>query len=404
VHYGPNGIELSPRNSFAAWQETVKGRSAPWHPMQVHAAEMLRTTLLEIFLKVTDAANLQRKRAQEQQSLLISELNHRVRNILNLMRGLVSQSRGSADTLEGFTANLDGRIQALARAHDQLTAERWEPTSLKTLIQCEFAAYADSRPGRVVITGPDAMIQPNAYTTLALVLHEMATNSVKYGALCDGSGTVSVALSEDRSGGLLISWVERGGPPVQPPKRRGFGSTIIETSIPHELKGSAEISYKVTGVEADFRLPPAAIAEILPPEPAAAEPAAAPQPAAGATALSGLAMVLEDSLIIAMDAAGILEDMGASEVKIVSAVGEALDWLEGNSPGFALLDVNLGDEQSVPVAEALAKRGVPFVLATGYGVTDELQAAYPPCAMVQKPFTAESVRAAAASLLGDDPA
>lgn len=400
---GPNGTRLTPRKSFEAWRETVRGKSTPWTPAEEYAAELLRTTLLEIFLKVTDAANMQRKRAQEQQSLLISELNHRVRNILNLMRGLVSQTRGSARTLEEFTANLDGRIHALARAHDQLTAERWEPTSLKALIACEFEAYADAMSRRVTITGPEAMIQPNAYTTLALVLHEMATNSVKYGALCDNSGTVTVTLRVDRSGGMLIDWVERGGPPVQPPTRRGFGTTIIETSIPHELRGDAEISYKMTGVEAHFRLPPNCIAQIIPEASEQPETIEIKRPATDAGfRLGGQVLVLEDTLIIAMDAAAILEDMGAAEVKITSSVADALAWLKDGTPTCALLDVNLQDEQSLPVAEALAARGIPFVLATGYGMTAELKEAYPPCAIVQKPFSAESLKAAMVSVGAQD--
>lgn len=392
VTVGPNGVRLTPRKSFDVWRETAQGRSAPWTGQQVHAAEILRTVLLEIFLKITEATSLERKRAQEQQELLISELNHRVRNILNLMRGLLAQSRSSARTLEEFTDNLDGRIQSLARAHDQLTAEHWEPSSLISLITCEFAAYADDKTERVHITGPDAMITPRAYTTMALVLHEMATNSMKYGALCDKSGRIQITLGTDSSGGLLIDWVERGGPPVSPPKRRGFGSTIIENSIPHELRGDAQIAYRTSGVEAQFRLPPTAISEIRTTE---AVPAAPPVLDPARTAgISGRALVLEDTLIIAMDAAGILEDLGASEVKIVASVAAALDWIANNPVDLALLDVNLGEEQSVPVAEALHAKGVPFVLATGYGASAELAEVYPPCPIVQKPFSAASIKAA----------
>lgn len=395
VNVGPNGHRLTPRQSFETWRETVEGRSQPWSLEQEHAANKLRTILLEVYLKVLDASETERKRAQEQQQLLISELNHRVRNILNLMRGLLSQSRASSDTLEGFTANLDGRIQSLARAHDQLTSEQWEPTSLKSLIQCEFAAYASDKSARVQITGPDAMIAPNAYTTMALVLHEMATNSIKYGALCDQSGTVEVQLTEDSSGGLLIDWAERGGPPVTPPKRRGFGTTIIEGSIPHELRGDAEVSYKVTGLEAHFRLPPTVISQVV----AETGTTAAPPPAraaetVGALRLSGQGMVLEDSLIIAMDAAASLEDLGASKVEILSSVPEALRWLDHNAVDFAILDVNLGEEQSLPVARRLHETGVPFVLATGYGSAEELVATYPPCTIVQKPFTSTSLEEA----------
>ena len=397
MSYGPNGARLTPRKSFEVWKETVSGRCAPWTVEERHAAELLRTVLLEIFLKVTDAANLERQRNQEQQQLLISELNHRVRNILNLMRGLLAQSRASARSLEEFTENLDGRIHALARAHDQLTAEHWEPASLKELIRCEFAAYANGKSKRVKVDGPDAMITPRAYTTLALVLHEMVTNSVKYGALCDESGSITLTLERDTGDGLLISWIERGGPPVQPPTRRGFGSMIIESSIPHELKGDARIAYKLTGGEAHFRLPPAAIARMGEVEAAPAPVQEAPK--APATRLSGQGLVLEDSLIVAMDAAAILEDFGASDVKITSSVEAALEWLETNRADFALLDVNLGDEQSVAVAERLRDMGTPFVLATGYGETDDLIAAYPPCVIVQKPFSDQSVEQAFAKAM-----
>ncbi|MBU2961053.1 GAF domain-containing protein [Citreicella sp. C3M06] len=394
VTVGPNGIRLTPRKSFEAWRETVTGQSRPWSEGERHAASVLRTVLLEVFLKVTDAANIERKRAQEQQQLLISELNHRVRNILNLMRGLLAQSRSTARTLEEFTENLDGRIQALARAHDQLTAEQWEPASFKELLSCEFAAYAGAMAERVQIIGPDAMVLPRAFTTLALVLHEMATNSCKYGALREAGGQVIVRTSVDRSGGFLFDWVERGGPPVAPPQRRGFGTTIIEGAIPHELQGDAEIAYKLTGVEAHFRLPPTVLSQIVD----EAMPGAAQDPVAAAPSaqfrLAGQGLVLEDTLIIAMDAQGILEDLGAEKVEIRASVAEALDWLSGNEVQFALLDVNLGDGQSLPVAEALAARGVPFVLATGYGATAELAATYPPCAVVQKPFSEASILAA----------
>lgn len=122
--------------------------------------------------------------------------------------------------------------------------------------------------------------------------------------------------------------------------------------------------------------------------------AAAPQPSGdtdGALRLSGQGMVLEDSLIIAMDAAASLEDLGASKVEIISSVPEALRWLDQNRIDFAILDVNLGEEQSLPVARRLHEIGVPFVLATGYGSAEELVSTYPPCTIVQKPFTSTSL-------------
>lgn len=382
---GPNGHQLTPRKSFEAWKETVEGKSLPWTTDQIHAAELLRTVLLEMFLKITDAANMERKRAQEQQALLINELNHRVRNILNLMRGLLSQSRSATGSLEEFSKNLDGRIQALARAHDQLTTEKWEPASLRSLILCEFAAYADGKVRRVKLTGKDAMVHPTAYTTLALVLHELATNSIKYGALCDQSGEVAVDLSYDSNGALRLTWIERGGPPVTAPTRRGFGTVIIENSVPHELKGESDVSYKVTGFEGRFLIPSKFIAKVVDENDAQPEPELEPRDR-GATEL-GNVLVVEDSFIIALDASGILEDLGAGHVEIASSVTAALEFLETNRVSFAVLDVNLGDEQSIPVAQRLTEMGTPFVLATGYGDVQDVRSAYPPCVILQKPFS-----------------
>ncbi|CUH75592.1 HWE histidine kinase domain-containing protein [Tropicibacter naphthalenivorans] len=401
VAVGPNGTRLTPRKSFDAWSHTVEGQCAAWSPYTMHAAELMRTVLLEVFLKVTDATNQERKRAQEQQQLLISELNHRVRNILNLMRGLISQSKSSAGSLREFTENLDGRIHALARAHDQLTAEKWEPSSLRTLIECEFEAYAVTKSSRVRINGNDVMITPQAYTTMALVLHEMATNSIKYGALCDSTGHVDVFLERDANDALLLTWIERNGPPVQPPTRRGFGTVIIEKSVPYELRGDADVNYKITGLEATFRIPAKYITEAKAPDPAVLpKDDSGPAQPGNAASLSGPALVLEDTMIIALDAAACLEDLGASPVKICSSVGEALEAIDKTVFSFALLDVNLGDEQSVPVAQKLAEQGVPFALATGYGETEDIVRVFPPCVIIQKPFSDAALQNAISATLG----
>ncbi|APG46082.1 HWE histidine kinase domain-containing protein [Phaeobacter porticola] len=396
MEIGPNGVRLTPRKSFELWQETVEWRSAPWNEHTQHAANLLRTVLLEVFLKVTEAANAERARAQEQQQLLISELNHRVRNILNLMRGLVTQTKGTARTLTEFTDNLDGRIHSLARAHDQLTNEQWEPASLQALIKCELEAYSSGRADEVVISGPDALIAPQAFTTLALVLHEMTTNSVKHGALSNHVGRVEITLKEEDSGALLIDWVERGGPPVSPPSRRGFGSTIVENSIPHELKGDATVHYKTTGLEAHFRIPTLHLRGIQHDNSRISDTVLVDNGTKGAPVLSGKALVVEDSFIIAMDVSAMLEDMGFFEVVSASSVTKALDKLADGGIEYAVLDVNLGSEQSVPVAEELARQNIPFVLTTGYGEVQTIIDIYPPCPIVQKPI---SERALATALI-----
>jgi len=262
VTVGPNGVRLTPRKSFDAWREIVRGKAHPWAPAELHVADSLRTTLLEVILHLTDIAQTERRGAAERQELLIAELNHRVRNILGLIRGLVSQSRGGATTVEDFASVLGGRVQALARAHDQITRDQWGPASLRVLIEAEAAAYAGEGLGHppggtgvVMDASPDVLLQPEAFTTLVLVLHELMTNSAKYGALYNGRGQVHIHWERDASGRLVILWTERGGPPVQAPTRRGFGTTIIERSIPHDLKGEATVEYLLAGVRARLVIP-----------------------------------------------------------------------------------------------------------------------------------------------------
>ncbi|MEC8015989.1 MAG: HWE histidine kinase domain-containing protein, partial [Pseudomonadota bacterium] len=291
-----------------------------------------------------------------------------------------------ARTLSEFTDNLDGRIHSLARAHDQLTSERWVPASLRTLIECELEAYAEQSDAKMHITGPDVLITPTAYTTLALVLHELTTNSVKHGALGTDAGRVEITLSEDDSGALLIDWIERGGPAVIPPERRGFGSLIVENSIPHELKGDADISYKTSGFEGHFRIPASYLDCFVYADDAPVTPQEEPK-ISDAPRLTGNALIVEDSLIIAMDLSAMMEDMGFFEVKTASNVKKAMAELETGEFDFAVLDVNLGSEQSIPVAEALHKRGVPFVLTTGYGDAKDVVGGYPPCPIVHKPIS-----------------
>jgi light-regulated signal transduction histidine kinase (bacteriophytochrome) len=171
VTLGPNGARLTPRKSFELWMEERRGYSKPWNEDEIAAAEALRITLLEVVLRLADTAHQERERAGHQQDMLIAELNHRVRNILNLIRGLVAQSKEGAETIDQFAEIVGSRIHALARAHDQVTRTDWAPSSLYELIRTETAAYAHHSTDRVAIEGPDALIAPAAFTTLALVIH-----------------------------------------------------------------------------------------------------------------------------------------------------------------------------------------------------------------------------------------
>ena len=390
VEIGPNGVRLTPRKSFEAWKEVVHGQSMPWKTNERRAADALRVTLLEVVLKLADESNAARKRAQDQQELLIAELNHRVRNILSLIRGLVSQSNGDSRSLETYRSVLDARIHALARAHDQLTEKEWDWVPLAALIETEVSAFLSNQSDRIRTEGDQIELTPAAFTTLALVMHELVTNSAKYGALMDSSGSVNVSVELNADGTAQIAWREIGGPPVKPPKRKGFGTTIIEHSIPYELKGTVDTRYRMTGFEAHFTLPASHVRKAAPMRAAEAAPLA---PGGKTVTLAGNALVIEDNMIIALDAVDLLTELGAQNVVTANSVAQALEQIDAHDICFALVDVNLGPELSTPVVERLRAEGIPHVLATGYGASNELQSQFPGAVILRKPYTIDSLRA-----------
>ena len=396
--YGPNGDRLSPRKSFEAWSETVRGQSQPFTALEQQVAESLRATLIEVVLRMSDEAHAERQQAAERQELLIAELNHRVRNILSLIRGLVRQTRGSG-SIDEYVTELDGRIHALARAHNQITSDNWGPAPLRGLIETEAAAYLAGKADRVRTDGPEVLLAPTAFSTLALVLHELMTNSAKYGALSD-NGHVDVRWLVDGQGWLQLDWQEHGGPVVRPPTRQGFGSTIIRRSIPYDLGGEASVEYLPLGLSAHFAIPERHVTQRKARIATAIAEPDAPAPATTAGPLiSGPVLLVEDSLIIAMDAEDILTRLGAESVATASTVPIALDELRHLQPTVAILDINLGSETSLPIADRLKAMGVPYLFATGYGEQAKLPEAHAEAPVLQKPYTIENVARGLGGLL-----
>lgn len=395
--FGPNGARLSPRKSFEAWQETVRGKSAPFTEAERKAADTLRVSILEVLLRFNEETERQQSFATQRQELLIAELNHRVRNILSLIRALIVQSRPGARSVEEFAGTIGSRIQALARAHDQITKQSFAAQNLSEIIETEVQAYIGSKAGRVRLDGPEIYVEARAFSTLALVFHEMVTNSAKYGALSDSGGSVAVAWHIDANECCQIHWREMGGPPVAPPSRRGFGSTIIERSIPHDLGGAAEITYHLSGLSARFALPPAhyQLGDRAQRSPVIGEN---PQTAATMTetdSLRGLsALIVEDNMIIALDAEQILLDNGIGKVFTAASVADALAIIETEPVDMAMLDVNLGSETSFPLVGPLNRKNIPFIFVTGYGEALDLPEGAEMAEAIKKPFADHQMLAA----------
>jgi two-component sensor histidine kinase len=194
-----------------------------------------------------------RKEAEAHAQLLAEELKHRVKNAFTLANSIASQTFRDAETLEEALDAFSGRLAAMARAQDLLTANGRDRVKLGRLVDQALAAYrAVDWPSQLDVGGPQVWIGARMATALSMALHELATNAVKYGALGTASGRVAVnwTLKKEPSGRstLRIEWRERGGPPVTPPKRRGFGSVLVERALAFDLGGSAQLAFNPEGV------------------------------------------------------------------------------------------------------------------------------------------------------------
>ncbi len=185
--------------------------------------------------------------AEERQRLLINELNHRVKNTLAVVQGLAQQSFGRE--ADGLFEVFSGRLGALAGAHTLLTAATWESADLRELVRGSLEATAGRDLARCTLAGPSLTIPPQLAVTLAMIVHELSTNAIKYGALSNGEGTVAVQWSMERTqaaGELVIDWRETGGPAVVPPTREGFGTRLIRRGLGGQ--GRAELDYDPAGL------------------------------------------------------------------------------------------------------------------------------------------------------------
>lgn len=398
---GPNGSRLTPRKSFEAWQETVRGKSRPWTQLELKSAEALRVAILEVLLRFNEENERLQSEASQRQELLIAELNHRVRNVLGLVRAVILRSRAGARSIDDFASIIGARIQSLARAHDQITDASFASQSLAGLIRTEAEAYIADKVSRVHLDGPSIMVNAKAFSTLALVFHEMVTNSAKYGALSDSRGEIRVGWHIDDNEWCVIDWKEIGGPPVQVPSRRGFGSSIIERSIPHELGGHASLNWRVQGLEARFVLPPTIYTRGADPEAPSREREPQVRPESALSALSGIsALLVEDNMIMALDAEQILLENGLASVHTAMSLSDAHRIVDNEKLEVALLDVNLGRETSFSLIGPLNERNIPYVFVTGYGEELELPATVRPGTQtIKKPYVGKDMLAALVTAL-----
>lgn len=196
----------------------------------------------------------ERKRREEHVELLMHELSHRTKNLLAVIQALARQlMRSSTDTAD-FEKKFMARIQALARAHDLLVLQHWQGALLADVVAAQLDAFVGTERSRVSLDGPPVMLRLEAVQNLSLVLHELATNASKYGALSVPTGTIAISwrIEADR---LVFEWREQGGPKVAPPTRRGFGHTIIDRMLAQGLNSEVTLDFPPDGARATLRIP-----------------------------------------------------------------------------------------------------------------------------------------------------
>lgn len=185
-----------------------------------------------------------RKRAEHMQRLLQDELNHRVKNTLATIQAIASQTLRTARDLPSARETLEQRIGAMGRAHDLLTARDWSNANVKDIVTRALDAFT---PAQVEVCGTDVDVSAKHALALTLALHELATNATKYGALSGPEGSVRVQWRTEEDT-LYLDWEESGGPAVTPPRRKGFGSRLLEAVVARDLGGSVKLDYRVSGV------------------------------------------------------------------------------------------------------------------------------------------------------------
>jgi two-component sensor histidine kinase len=193
----------------------------------------------------------ERKRSEAQISILAREAEHRAKNLLANVTAMVQLSQ--ADTPDGLKEAIQGRIRALASVHSLFAKSHWTGAELDSLVKQELSPY--SRDGRTRIDGPNVILEPELAQAIAVVLHELATNAAKYGALSGAKGQVRVEWSCVANGQLVLRWIEAGGPPVNPPARKGFGTRMIETMIRGHEGGDVRLNWHPEGLACEILLP-----------------------------------------------------------------------------------------------------------------------------------------------------
>lgn len=302
-----------------------------------------------------------RKLASEQIGLLLHEVNHRSKNLLTLVQGIARQTlrRHPDDFMEAFGA----RVQALAANQDLLLRHEWKDVEIGELVLSQIQPFEESLGARFILDGPPLRVTSAAAQNLGMVLHELATNAAKHGSLTRASGQVSVTwrVAEDaaRRKTFVMSWTEMGGPTIDAPERAGFGTAVIRDIARSSLDADVTLDYAPAGFRWRIACPFASIAGAERGDPAFPDMRETPRS-------PGRILVVEDEPLVALELTQSLRDAGFAVMGPARSVGQAMQLLEAGGCDAAVLDINLGEETSEPIARELIRTNTPFFTVSGY--------------------------------------
>jgi two-component sensor histidine kinase/DNA-binding response OmpR family regulator len=324
-----------------------------------------------------------RRSAEERQTLLVREVDHRARNALAVVQSMIRLTR--AETKEAYIAAVEGRITALSRAHVLLSQSRWQGANLSRILDEELAPYRRNEADKIVTMGPEVFLEPATAQILALALHELATNAAKYGALSSAAGRVVLSweLAPNR---LTLQWVESGGPTVhQPPSSLGYGTRVISASVERQLDGSATFAWDADGLRFAMSIPLGDKAKQEETSHARPTAAAGNGSAARPVTPGNRLLLVEDEALTGMMMSDMLTELGFDVIGPFGRLADAMAAVGREDFHAAVLDVNLDGEMVYPVADAVVARGVPFVFVTGYSA-EGIDRRFAQIPVLQKPI------------------
>ena len=346
----------------------------------------------------------ERKITEQRQQLLMAELDHRVKNMLANVSAIARLSSRRAASVEAFVAALDGRIQAISKAHGLIRQRSWNGAELRELVMLLLNAFRSEVTGNIIVDGHDVQITPKAAQSIALVVHELATNAVKHGALSAPSGKVTLSWKEvdaDPFPHLRLVWCETGGPEVSQPVRSGFGLTVLK-SVASELGATIDSEFHQKGLVCTIQGPFVGDAETTGMSAPAVTGAQHEMTASetGQKEERRRILVVEDEPFVALQLQTDLEGEGHEVIGPASSLAQGLKLAQCEGLDAVLLDIRLGRDTSANIADQLLARQIPFAFATGYSDSSMLPEHLHTVPRLRKPYALEDVRRMVQRLFG----